>query len=57
MSKIKITSLFICYLKFKKMSKIKELDKFSINRICSGQVIIDLKTSIKELIENSIVYI
>lgn len=38
------------------MSQIKPLDKSSVNRICSGQVIVDLKTSVKELIENAMVY-
>lgn len=37
------------------MSQIKQLDKTSVNRICSGQVIVDLKTSVKELIENALV--
>ena len=35
-------------------SHIQALDKSSVHRICSGQVILDLTASIKELIENSI---
>ncbi|ORX47224.1 DNA mismatch repair protein MutL [Hesseltinella vesiculosa] len=35
-------------------SIIKPIDKFSIHRICSGQVISDLASSLKELIENSV---
>lgn len=33
---------------------ITEIDKQSVHRICSGQVILDLATAVKELIENSI---
>lgn len=33
---------------------IKAIDKASVHRICSGQVILDLATAIKELIENSL---
>lgn len=32
---------------------IKSLDRTSVLRICSGQVILDLATAVKELIENS----
>ena len=34
-------------------AKIKSLDKGTIHRICSGQVIISLSNAIKELVENS----
>ncbi|TPX31918.1 hypothetical protein SmJEL517_g04874 [Synchytrium microbalum] len=34
--------------------KIKALDKSAVHRICSGQVILDLATAIKELVENSL---
>jgi DNA mismatch repair protein PMS2 len=37
-----------------KNSKIKSLDKDTINQICSGQVILDLSTAVKEVIENSL---
>ncbi|ORX47944.1 DNA mismatch repair protein MutL [Piromyces finnis] len=37
-----------------KTSKIKSLDKDTINQICSGQVILDLSTAVKEVIENSL---
>lgn len=47
--------LFSFFAPFR-MSQIKPLDKSSVNRICSGQVIVDLKTSVKELIENAMVY-
>ena len=33
---------------------IKALDKESIHRISSGQVVIDLQTAVKELVENSL---
>ena len=32
---------------------IKAIDKASIHRITSGQVVIDLQTAVKELLENS----
>lgn len=35
-------------------SNIKAIDGASIHRICSGQVILDLATSVKELIENAL---
>lgn len=36
------------------MSCIKSLDKSTVHRICSGQVIINLANGVKELIENSL---
>jgi len=36
------------------MGKIKAIDKSSIHRICSGQVIVDLSIAVKELLENSL---
>lgn len=33
---------------------IKAIDRASIHRITSGQVVIDLQTAVKELIENSL---
>jgi DNA mismatch repair protein PMS2 len=33
---------------------IKSLDAQSIHRITSGQVVIDLQTAVKELVENSL---
>ena len=33
---------------------IKAIDNDSIRLICSGQVVIDLTTAVKELVENSI---
>lgn len=33
---------------------IKAIDKTAVHRICSGQVILDLATAVKELIENAI---
>jgi DNA mismatch repair protein PMS2 len=37
------------------MSKtIKAIDKASIHRITSGQVVIDLQNAVKELLENSL---
>lgn len=33
---------------------IKAIDKGSVHRICSGQVVLTLATAVKELIENSI---
>ncbi len=37
------------------MSKIQAIDKQSIQKLCSGQVIVDLKACVKELVENSLV--
>lgn len=34
--------------------KINQIDKHSITRICSGQVILNLSSVVKELIENSL---
>lgn len=37
------------------MSKaIKAIDERSVHRICSGQVVLDLATAVKELVENSL---
>lgn len=36
-------------------SNIKAIDKVSVAKICSGQVIQDLATAVKELVENSLV--
>eukprot|EP00250_Pteridium_aquilinum_P031931 c44604_g1_i1 orf=183-524(+) len=33
---------------------IKPIDKASVHRICSGQVILDLSMAVKELVENSL---
>ncbi|KAI8970244.1 histidine kinase-like ATPase [Mycotypha africana] len=33
---------------------ISAIDKQSVHRICSGQVVLDLATAVKELVENSI---
>ena len=33
---------------------IKQIDPASVHRICSGQVVIDLATATKELLENSL---
>ncbi|GFR71542.1 mismatch repair endonuclease PMS2 [Elysia marginata] len=35
-------------------SSIKAIDKTSVHRICSGQVVLTLATAVKELVENSI---
>lgn len=35
-------------------NQIKAIDKASVARICSGQVILDLSTAVKELIENAL---
>ena len=34
---------------------IKAIDKSTVHRICSGQVIVNLKTAVKELVENAVV--
>ncbi|KAK9825372.1 hypothetical protein WJX81_005933 [Elliptochloris bilobata] len=36
------------------MTAIKPIDRGSVHRICSGQVILDLGTAVKELVENSL---
>lgn len=36
------------------MTVIKPIDKPSIHQITSGQVVIDLQTAVKELVENSL---
>lgn len=33
---------------------IKPIDKAAVHRICSGQVILDLATAVKELVENAL---
>lgn len=33
---------------------ISAIDKQSVHKICSGQVVLDLATAVKELVENSI---
>lgn len=33
---------------------INAIDKESVHRICSGQVVLDLATAVKELVENSL---
>ncbi|RUS82088.1 hypothetical protein EGW08_010165, partial [Elysia chlorotica] len=38
----------------KEASCIKAIDKTSVHRICSGQVVLTLATAVKELVENSI---
>lgn len=35
-------------------SHIKAIDKSSVHRITSGQVVVDLQTAVKELVENSL---
>lgn len=35
-------------------SQINVIDKQSVHKICSGQVVLDLATAVKELVENSI---
>ena len=36
------------------MTSIKPIDQSSVHRICSGQVILDLGTAVKELVENAL---
>lgn len=38
------------------MAAIKAIDKAAVHRICSGQVIVELQTAVKELVENSLVH-
>ena len=35
-------------------AKIQAIDKSTVHRICSGQVILDLATAVKELVENAL---
>lgn len=37
-----------------RMASIQALDKSSVHKITSGQVVVDLQTAVKELLENSI---
>ena len=37
-----------------KASSISAIDKGSVHKICSGQVVLTLATAVKELVENSI---
>lgn len=34
--------------------KIESIDRETVHRICSGQVVVDLKTAVKELVENAL---
>ena len=36
------------------LGDIKKIDKASIIQLCSSQVVIDLKSAVKELVENSL---
>ena len=36
------------------VTMIKAIDKGVVHRICSGQVILDLATAVKELVENAL---
>lgn len=36
------------------VAEIRPIDATSVHRICSGQVILDLATAVKELIENAL---
>ncbi|KAG0057112.1 Mismatch repair endonuclease pms2 [Gryganskiella cystojenkinii] len=36
------------------MNSIRAIDKESVHRICSGQVVLDMATAVKELLENSL---
>lgn len=36
------------------MSSITAIDKQTVHRICSGQVVLDLAMAVKELVENSL---
>ena len=36
------------------MGGIQRIDKTSVHKIASGQVVVDLQTAVKELVENSI---
>jgi DNA mismatch repair protein PMS2 len=36
------------------MAVVQAIDKASVHRICSGQVVLSLAVAVKELIENSI---
>ena len=36
------------------MSTIQAVDKATVARICSGQVVVELAVAVKELVENSI---
>jgi DNA mismatch repair protein PMS2 len=47
-------ALIITATKSSRMSQIRALDRDSVYKICSGQVIVDLATAVKELIENSL---
>lgn len=48
------SSCFRSFSHFMSGATIKAIDSSSIHRITSGQVVIDLQTAVKELVENSI---
>ena len=35
-------------------AKIQAIDRSTVHKICSGQVILDLATAVKELVENAL---
>lgn len=45
---------FLFLLLHNMSSQINVIDKQSVHKICSGQVVLDLATAVKELVENSI---
>ncbi|KAG9306232.1 hypothetical protein G9A89_016136 [Geosiphon pyriformis] len=45
---------YYIFIKKSKMAAIRAIDKVSVHRICSGQVVLDLASTVKELLENSL---
>lgn len=43
-----------CALTGTALNMIKSIEKSSVHRITSGQVLVDLQTAVKELVENSL---
>lgn len=37
------------------MAEIRAIDRGTVSRVCSGQVITELRTAVKELVENALV--
>jgi hypothetical protein len=48
------SNIFLFQADLRHMATIRRIDKSSVQRICSGQVVVDLATAVKEMVENSL---